>query len=109
LRQLSEASLPLASDEELLPRHGDRGCPQGRLLRHIRAAFTVPTEGSSAGLAAQTGLKPSTRSRCRSLLSVQILPRWGLHRLADLTHAEVAAWVAQLVAGGLAPATSHSS
>ena len=39
-------------------------------------------------LAAQTGLKPSTLYRYRSLLRVQILPRWGRHRLADVTHAE---------------------
>jgi site-specific recombinase XerC len=56
-------------------------------------------------LAAQTGLKPSTLYRYRSLLRAQLLPRWGQHRLADVTHAEVAAWGAQLVAGGLAPAT----
>jgi integrase len=56
-------------------------------------------------LAAQTGLKPSTSYRYRSLLRSQILPRWGRHRLADMTHADVAAWVADMSARGLAPAT----
>jgi integrase len=56
-------------------------------------------------LTAQTGLKPSTSYRYRSLLRSQILPRWGRHRLADITHADVAAWVADRSARGLAPAT----
>jgi integrase len=78
----------------------------------VTQTWTAPERGrvtvdAWAGhwLAAQTGLKPSTLYRYRSLLRAQILPRWGQHRLADVTHAEVAAWVAQLVAGGLAPAT----
>src|SRR4051794_34408683 len=78
----------------------------------VTQTWTAPERGrvtvdvwAEQWLAAQTGLKPSTLYRYRSLLRVQILPRWGRHRLADVTHAEVAAWVAQLVAGGLAPAT----
>jgi integrase len=78
----------------------------------VTQTWTAPERGrvtvdvwAEQWLAAQTGLKPSTLYRYRSLLRVQILPRWGQHRLADVTHAEVAAWVAQLVAGGLAPAT----
>lgn len=55
-------------------------------------------------LAAQSGLKPSTRYRYESLLRSQVLPRWGSHRLADVTHAEVAAWVADMSAH-LAPST----
>jgi integrase len=78
----------------------------------VTQTWTAPERGrvtvdvwAEQWLAAQTGLKASTLYRYRSLLRVQILPRWGRHRLADVTHAEVAAWVAQLVAGGLAPAT----
>src|SRR3954462_7725969 len=78
----------------------------------VTQTWTAPERGrvsvavwAEQWLAAQTGLKPSTLYRYRSLLRVQILPRWGRHRLADVTHAEVAAWVAQIVAGGLAPAT----
>jgi hypothetical protein len=78
----------------------------------VTQTWTAPERGrvtveawAEQWLAAQTGLKPSTLYRYRSLLRAQLLPRWGQHRLADVTHAEVAAWVAQLVAGGLAPAT----
>lgn len=78
----------------------------------VTRTWTAPERGrvtveawAEQWLAAQTGLKPSTLYRYQSLLRAQILSRWGQHRLADVTHAEVAAWVAQLVAGGLAPAT----
>jgi integrase len=43
--------------------------------------------------------------RCGSLLRTHVLPTWGRYRLADVTHADVAAWVAQLRANGSAPAT----
>jgi hypothetical protein len=56
-------------------------------------------------LATQTGIKPSTSYRYRSLLTSQILPRWGRHRLADVTRADVAAWVADMSAHGLEPTT----
>src|SRR4051794_33606254 len=78
----------------------------------VTQTWTAPERGritvgawAEQWLTAQTGLKPSTLYSYRSLLRSQLLPRWGEHRLADVTHAEVAAWVAQLVAGGLAPAT----
>ncbi len=78
----------------------------------VTRTWTAPERGrvtveawAEQWLAAQTGLKPSTLYRYQSLLRAQILSRWGQHRLADVTHAEVAAWVAQLVAGVLAPAT----
>src|SRR4051795_10624595 len=78
----------------------------------VTHTWTAPERGrltveawAEQWLAAQTGLKPSTLYRYRSLLRAQLLPRWGQHRLADVTHAEVAAWVAQLVGSGLAPAT----
>ena len=78
----------------------------------VTQTWTAPERGrvtveawAEQWLAAQTGLKPSTLYRYRSLLRAQLLPRWGQHRLADVTHAEVAAWVAQLVGSGLAPAT----
>jgi integrase len=62
-------------------------------------------EWSQQWLAAQSGLKPSTLYRYRSLLRSQVSPRWGNCRLADVSHADVAAWVAQMLNGGLAPAT----
>jgi integrase len=46
-----------------------------------------------------------TSYRYRSLLRSQILLRWGRHRLADISHAAVAAWVADMNPRGLAPAT----
>jgi integrase len=55
--------------------------------------------------AAQTGLKPSTLYGYRSILKARIVPRWGQYRLADVTHAEIAAWVAGLVSSDLAPST----
>ena len=85
-----------------VPAHG-AGVP---IPRAGRAGTGVAVEGwAQQWVAAQTGLKPSTLYRCRSLLRSQILPRRGQHRLADVTHAEVAGWVVDLVSGGLAPAT----
>jgi hypothetical protein len=78
----------------------------------VTQTWTAPERGRIAveawaerRLAAQTGLKPSTSYRYRSLLRSQILPRWGRHGLADVSHADVAAWVANMSARGLAPAT----
>ena len=78
----------------------------------VTQTWTAPERGrvtveawAEQWLAAQTGLKPSTIYRYRSLLRSQILPRWGRYRLCDVSHADVAAWVAQMSAGGLAPAT----
>src|SRR3954453_17777019 len=78
----------------------------------VTQTWTAPERGrvtveawAEQWLAAQTGLKPSTLYRYRSLLRVQLLPRWGQHCVADVTHAEVAAWMAELVGSGPAPAT----
>jgi integrase len=78
----------------------------------VTQTWTAPERGrvtvetwAEQWLAAQTGLKPSTSYRYRSLLRSQVLPRWGRHRLADVSHADVAAWVADMTMGGLAPAT----
>jgi integrase len=43
-------------------------------------------------------LKPKTRAGYRSLLDVQVLPRWGDVQLGDITHADVQAWVNNLSA-----------
>jgi integrase len=56
-------------------------------------------------MAAQVHLKPQTRERYRQILKVQILPRWSKVRLAAVTHADVAAWVAELQAEEYAAAT----
>ncbi|TFV93015.1 site-specific integrase [Blastococcus sp. CT_GayMR20] len=77
----------------------------------VTQTWTAPERGritveawAEQWLAAQTGLKPSTLYRYRSLLRSQILPRWSQHRLADVTHGDVAAWVAEM-AEKLAPAS----
>ena len=69
-----------------------------------RGRLTV-AEWAGRWFAAQTGLKPSTHYRYGTLLRAHILPAWGNHRLADVTHADVATWVAQLRQHGSAPGT----
>jgi integrase len=78
----------------------------------VTQTWTAPERGrvtvaawSEQWLAAQTGIKPSTRYRYGSLLRTHVLPRWGRHRLSDVTHADVAAWVAALRSNGSAPST----
>jgi hypothetical protein len=69
-----------------------------------RGRVTV-AEWAERWLAAQTGLKPSTHYRYGTLLRAHKLPAWGNHRLADVTHSDVATWVAQLRQRGSAPGT----
>lgn len=56
-------------------------------------------------LDAQVQLKPSTRARYRVALERHVFPTWERVPLASVSYTDVAAWVADLVAGGLAPAT----
>jgi integrase len=53
----------------------------------------------------QVHLRPSTRARDESYLATHIVSRFGDHPLAGIEHAEVRAWVGDLSASGLAPAT----
>lgn len=53
-------------------------------------------EWSERWLAAQAHLKPSTRERYAGLLREHVAPRWGLVRLADVSHADVQSWVSEL-------------
>lgn len=62
-------------------------------------------EWAQKWLAAQVQLKPLTRERYRNILRVQILPHWERLRLAEVTHADVVAWVAALQADGYAAGT----
>lgn len=50
-------------------------------------------------------LRPSTLTRDDGYLKRYVLPAFGDLRLADVDHASVQAWVAELSARGLAPAT----
>jgi integrase len=78
----------------------------------VTQTWTAPDRGrvtvsawAEQWLAAQTQVKPSTRYRYEGLLRTHVLPTWGSYRLGDVTHAEVAGWVARLRANGSAPAT----
>lgn len=76
----------------------------GTYVDASRSRITVGA-WSAQWLAGQIHLKESTRARYEGLLRVQVLPTWGTVPLASVTHADVAKWVSQLVAGGLAPST----
>jgi hypothetical protein len=52
-----------------------------------------------------TNLRPTTRNRDETLLRLHALPRFGDMPLAAIRQLEVRAWVAELSAKGLAPAT----
>lgn len=56
-------------------------------------------------LAGQSQLRPSTHDRYGRILEHQILPWWERVPLAAVNHADVVAWVGDLVARGYAPAT----
>ncbi len=78
----------------------------------VTQTWTAPERGrvtvvvwAEQWLAAQVGLKPSSRQRYANLLRAHVLPAWGTHRLADIRHPDVAAWVAQTLERGFAPAT----
>ena len=62
-----------------------------------RAAVTFETVAEE-WFASKSQLKPKTRAGYRSLLDVQVLPRWRSVQLGDITHAEIQAWVNNLSA-----------
>ena len=62
-------------------------------------------EWAARWLEAQVQLKPLTRERYRNILRVQVLPAWERVRIAEVTHADVVAWIARLQADGYAAAT----
>ncbi len=76
----------------------------GRYVDSARSRITVGA-WAHQWLATQVQLKPSTRTRYEGLVRKQVLPRWEKVPLAKVGHADVAAWVADLGAGGLAAAT----
>ena len=49
--------------------------------------------GQSAGSTGQTHLKPTTHERYAGILRKHIRPTWGTVRLANVSHADVQAWV----------------
>lgn len=56
-------------------------------------------------LTGQSQLRPSTHNRYGRILEHQILPWWERVPLAAINHADVVAWVGNLVNKGYAPAT----
>jgi hypothetical protein len=62
-------------------------------------------EWAADWLHAQVQLKPSTHARYRVALERHVFPTWERIPLASVAYSDVAAWVADLVAGGLAPGT----
>ena len=58
-------------------------------------------------MAISAGETHDPRDRYAGILTTHVLPRWGTVRLVDVSHADVQAWVSELTASGLAPATVH--
>jgi integrase len=56
-------------------------------------------------LATQVQLKPSTAARYRVALERHVFPTWAGVPLSSVAYSDLSAWVADLVAAGLAPAT----
>ncbi len=56
-------------------------------------------------LATRVSLRPTTRARDESYARSMILPELGDRRIGSITHDELQAWIADLVAAGKAPAT----
>jgi len=67
---------------------------------YVDPSRSVVTLGDLARtwLAGKVNLKPSTWERYAVIIRVQIEPRWGGVRLADLTHSAVQSWVGELTA-----------
>ena len=77
-----------------------------------RGAYLDPQAGqmkvapwSEKWISAQGHLKPSTRTRYRGLLKVQILAKWGGCSLHDVDFLEVQGWVSDLTSSGLSGST----
>jgi integrase len=68
---------------------------RGDYIDPARSTVTVG-ELARQWLASKVNLKPSTAERYRVTIRVQIEPRWGSTRLADVTHSTVQTWVGEL-------------
>jgi integrase len=77
----------------------------------IDPALSRITVGAWAAewLAGQVQIKPSTRARYAGVLRVQVLPTWERVPLREVTHSDVARWVAHLVSEGLSARTVHKA
>lgn len=88
-RRKAELEVQLASGSWRDPRRGDI---------HLSA-------WASDWVLTRHDLRASTLARLQMTLSGQVLPRFGTTPLVKITNAEVRRWVAELLTGGLSPAT----
>ncbi len=86
-----------AETVEVDKRRGDYVDPDGGQVT-LRERYEV-------WLATRVSLRPTTRARDESYANSMILPVLGDRRIGSITHDELQAWVADLVAAGKAPAT----
>ncbi len=70
-----------------------------------KAGQTLVGEYAQTWLTRQVHLKPSTRSRYRTIVQLHIEPAFGAMQLSQLEHGAVAAWVVDLLDDGIAGAT----
>jgi len=66
-----------------------------------RTSRVTLADWSATWLAGQAHLKATGRTRVEGIVRNYVVPRWGSTRLRDVSHAEVQAWVTELMAGGL--------
>ncbi len=78
---------------------GDTTAPLAKSKVTIRDVVEASLE------ATKPGLKPRTYDGYLRLYRGRVLPEFGSRRLAQLTRADIQAWVTRLTAEGLAPAT----
>lgn len=66
-----------------------------------RTSSVTLEDWSAIWLKGQVHLKATGRTRVEGIVRLYIVPRWGTTRLRDVSHAEVQAWVTELLTGGL--------
>jgi integrase-like protein len=71
-----------------------------------RSRITV-SDWSARWLATKVDLKATTRRGYDGMLRVHILTRWGAVKLADITHEQIAGWIAELRGSGLSASKIH--
>jgi integrase len=69
-----------------------------------RSRITV-SDWSARWLATKVDLKATTRRGYEGVLRNHVVPRWGDVKLADITHEQVAAWIADVRGCGLSAST----
>ena len=80
---------------------------RGDWVDPAKARVTVE-EWSKVWLATKAHLRPRTQEKYESALRVWVLPRWGRVALADITHADLVRWVAEIHTGRSPAHTRHT-